>query len=151
MVWYDGDYSIPQPDELVAEKRKVVGTGAVVIGDEGKIMHGSHGAGGCRIIPEAKMREFGRPDKKIPRVNGHQRDWLDSIRAKKEAGSPFDYGGALSEIGLLGMIAIQRTWGSADSARTGLRLEWDAEKMKFTNDDEANKLVNPPYRAGWKL
>ena len=97
------------------------------------------------------MREFGRPDKKIPRVNGHQKDWLDSVRANKEAGSPFEYGGALSEIGLLGMIAIQRTWGSADSARTGLRLEWDAEKMKFTNDDEANKLVNPAYRTGWKL
>ena len=29
--------------------------------------------------------------------------------------------------------------------------DWDSEKMKFTNDDEANKLVNPPYRTGWKL
>ena len=49
------------------------------------------------------------------------------------------------------MIAIQRTWGSKGGDRTGLRLEWDSEKMKFTNDDEANKLVNPPYRTGWKL
>jgi len=152
LVWYDGDYSIPQPDELTAEKRKVVGTGAVVIGDQGKIMHGSHGAGGCRIIPESKMREFGKPNKSIPRIKGsHQSDWLNAIRAGKEAGSPFSYGGALSEIGLLGMIAIQRTWGSKGGDRTGLRLEWDSEKMKFTNDDEANKLVNPPYRTGWKL
>ena len=98
------------------------------------------------------MREFGKPNKSIPRIKGsHQSDWLNAIRAGKEAGSPFSYGGALSEIGLLGMIAIQRTWGSKGGDRTGLRLEWDSEKMKFTNDDEANKLVNPPYRTGWKL
>ncbi len=58
------------------------------------------------------------------------------------AGSPFEYGGALTEVGLLGMIAIQRS---------GVRLEWDAKAMKFTNDEAANKLVDPPYRTGWKL
>jgi hypothetical protein len=30
-------------------------------------------------------------------------------------------------------------------------LEWDAKAMKFTNDEAANKLVDPPYRTGWKL
>ena len=130
----------------------MVGTGAVVIGNKGKIMHGSHGAGGCRIIPEAKMKEFGRPDQKIPRVRGgHQKDWLDAVRNNQPAGSPFEYGGAISEIGLLGMIAIQRTWGKDSAGRTGIRLEWDAKAMRFTNDEEANKLVNPPYRTGWKL
>jgi hypothetical protein len=143
VVWYDGDYSIPRPDELKHEKRKVVGTGAVVVGDKGKIMHGSHGAGGCRIIPEAKMREFGKPDQKIPRVRGsHQNNWLEAVRNNQPADSPFEYGGALSEIGLLGMIAIQRS---------GVRLEWNDKAMKFTNDDAANKLVNPPYRGGWKI
>ncbi len=143
VVWYDGDYSIPRPDELKHENRKVVGTGAVVVGDKGKIMHGSHGAGGCRIIPEAKMREFGKPDQKIPRVRGsHQNNWLEAVRNNQPADSPFEYGGALSEIGLLGMIAIQRS---------GVRLEWNDKAMKFTNDDAANKLVNPPYRGGWKI
>ncbi|SVD35273.1 uncharacterized protein METZ01_LOCUS388127, partial [marine metagenome] len=46
------------------------------------------------------------------------------------------------EIGLLGMIAIQRS---------GVRLEWDDKAMRFTNDDAANKLVNPPYHSGWKI
>ena len=106
-------------------------------------MHGSHGAGGCRIIPEAKMKEFPRPDQSIPRVpaGDHQKDWLNAVRDNKPAGSPFEYGGALTEIGLLGMIAIQRS---------GTRLEWDAEAMKFTNDSEANALIDPAYRQGWK-
>ncbi len=63
LVWHDGRIRIPRPPELEPD-RKVVGTGAVVIGTEGKIMYGSHGAGGCRIIPESKMREFQPPRKK---------------------------------------------------------------------------------------
>lgn len=144
VIWHDGDFTIPQPEELTRENRKVVGIGAVVIGDQGKIMHGSHGAGGCRLIPEARMKEFKLPEQKIARVKGghHQNDWLDAIRANRPAGSSFEYGGALSEIGLLGMIAIRRA---------GVRLEWDDAAMKFTNDEEANTFLNPPRRKGWEI
>jgi hypothetical protein len=31
------------------------------------------------------------------------------------------------------------------------KLEWDGEKMKVTNNDDANKLLNPHVRKGWKL
>ena len=31
IIWYDGDFGIPQPEELTQENRKVVGTGAVVV------------------------------------------------------------------------------------------------------------------------
>ncbi len=144
LIWHDGDFGIPQPEELTKENRKVVGIGAVVIGDQGKIMHGSHGGGGCRIIPEARMKDFKKPDQKIPRVKGgqHQNDWLDAIRENRPAGSSFEYGGALSEIGLLGMIAIRRS---------GTRLEWDNANVKFTNDEEANTFLTPVYREGWKM
>ncbi|MGI8603939.1 MAG: Gfo/Idh/MocA family protein [Verrucomicrobiales bacterium] len=144
IIWHDGDFAIPQPEELNADKRKVVGTGAVVIGDKGKIMHGSHGAGGCRLIPESRMKDFKIPDQKIPRVkNGdHQKDWLNAVRENRPAGSSFEYGGALTEIGLLGVIAIRRA---------GTRLEWDTTQMKFTNDAQANSYISPAYREGWKI
>ena len=144
LIWHDGDFSIPEPEELKQDNRKVVGTGAVVIGDKGKIMHGSHGAGGVRIIPEAQMKEFKMPEKTLQRVEKghHQNDWLNAIREGRPAGSSFEYGGALSEIGLLGMIAIRRT---------GTRLEWDGNAMKFTNDEQANALLTPKYRDGWKM
>ncbi|MFN0129031.1 MAG: Gfo/Idh/MocA family protein [Verrucomicrobiales bacterium] len=144
IIWHDGDFAIPQPDELTKENRQVVGTGAVVIGSQGKIMHGSHGAGGCRLIPESRMKEYKLPVQKIARVEGghHQNDWLDAIRENRPAGSPFEYGGALSEIGLLGMIAIRRS---------GTRLEWDDAAVRFTNDPEANAFLNPPSRQGWPI
>ena len=117
-------------------------TGAFVLGDKGTIMYGSHGAGGVRIIPDAKMNEYKRPEKTIPRVRGHQADWLQAIRSGGKAGSDFSYGGPLTEIALLGVIAIKLP---------GTKLEWDAQNMRFANSPEANQHPTPPYRAGWAL
>ena len=139
--WYSGTEKIPRPEALEAE-RKPVETGAVVLGDKGTIMYGSHGAGGVRIIPEEKMKEYQLPEKTLPRTKGHHQDWLQAIRNGTKAGSDFSYGGPLSEIAMLGVIAIRMA---------GTKLEWDAEKLRFTNCEEANQLVNPPYRAGWTL
>ncbi len=122
----------------------MVDTGAIVIGDQGKIMYGSHGAGGVRIIPEEKMKAYKRPEKTLPRVkNGnHYKDWLDAIREGRQSSSPFEYGGRLSEIGLLGVIA---------QLFPGQTLQYDEQAMRFTNNEAATALLNPPYRAGWSL
>jgi len=132
---------IPRPEALEKERKEIT-TGAVVLGDKGTIMYGSHGAGGVRIIPEVKMKEYKLPEKKLPRTKGHHQDWLEAIRSGKKAGSDFSYGGPLTELAMLGVIAIKMA---------GRKLEWDAEKMQFTNCPEANVFVNPPYRKGWSL
>jgi hypothetical protein len=142
LVWYEGQQRIPRPAEL-EPGRQHVGTGAVVIGERGKIVYGSHGAGGCRLIPEEKMRAYKRPQPTIPRVRvSHQQEWLNAVRENRSAGSPFEYGGRLSEIGLLGVIAIRMA---------GQKLEYDEKAMRFTNVEEANRWLNPPYRSGWSL
>jgi hypothetical protein len=33
----------------------------------------------------------------------------------------------------------------------GQKLQWDGPNMRFTNSEEANKHLNPPYREGWSL
>jgi len=58
------------------------------------------------------------------------------------AGSNFDYGGPLTEMVLLGIIAMRFR---------GDKLLWDAEKMEFTNSKKANELIKPTYREGWSL
>jgi len=142
LIWFDGTEKLPRPEDLEPE-RKVPDTGAIVYGDKGKIMYGSHGAGGVRIIPETKMKAYKRPEPTIPRVKGgHHQDWLRAIKQGKKAGSNFDYGGPLTEIAQLGIIATKML---------GRKLEWDGENMRFTNCDEANELINPPYRQGWTL
>jgi len=141
LVWHSGTERIPRAPDLEPD-RKPVDTGALVYGDKGTITYGSHGAGGVRIIPEAKMKAYKLPEKTIPRAKEHHEDWLRAIREGKKAGSDFSYGGPLTEIAMLGVIALKML---------GRKLEWDAQAMKFTNCPEANQFVNPPYRKGWTL
>ena len=141
LVWHSGTEKIPQAREL-EPGRKPVDTGAYVYGDKGVIQYGSHGADGVRIIPETAMRAYKRPEQKIPRVKEHHDDWLRAIREGGKAGSDFSYGGPLTEIAMLGVIALKVP---------GTKLEWDAANMRFTNCDEANQHVAPPYRKGWTL
>ena len=141
MHWYSGTQRIPRPPELEPDE-KDPDTGAVVIGDKGTIGYGSHGAGHVRLIPQAKMEAYTRPAKTIPRVKEHHWDWLQAIRSGTKAGSDFSYGGPLTEIALLGVIAIKMA---------GTKLEWDAQRMRFTTNNTANQFLNPPYRKGWKL
>jgi predicted dehydrogenase len=141
LYWYSNQRVIPRPADM-EPGRTVPRTGAIVIGTRGMIKHGSHGAGDPRILPESKMREYKEPKETIPRVKGHHQDWLNAIKTGGKAGSNFDYGGPLTELARLGIIAMQML---------GRKLEWDGENMRFTNCDEANQLVKPPYREGWTL
>lgn len=88
------------------------------------------------------MKAYETPEPTIPRVKGHHEDWLNAIKTGGQAGSNFDYGGPLTELARLGIIAMQRL---------GEKLEWDGVNMRFANSPEANELVNPPSRKGWEL
>jgi predicted dehydrogenase len=140
--WYSGTAPIPRHKDLEPGRQPVT-TGAYVSGDKGTIMYGSHGAGGVRIIPEARMKQYKLPEKKLPRTKGHHRDFLDAIRNGTRAGSDFfAYGGPLTELAVLGVIGLKFP---------GVKLSWDAAQMKFPNCPAADRFVNPPYRAGWTL
>ncbi|NLX54334.1 MAG: Gfo/Idh/MocA family oxidoreductase [Planctomycetaceae bacterium] len=141
--WYSGTEPIPRPPQL-EEDQEIGPAGAVVYGDKGSIIYGSHGAGGVRIFPQEQMQAYQRPAPSIPRVadGNHHRDWLDAIRHGRSAGSDFSYGGPLTELALLGVVAIKMA---------GTRLEYDAQQMKFPNCPEADQYLAPPYRDGWTL
>ena len=144
LVWYDGNNRIPRPASFEADDQ-VPGTGAILFGDKGMIMHGSHGGGGCRLLPEKLMEQYSgknAPAEKIRRVKSHHWDWIEAIRTGRQAGSHFGYGGLLTQAALLGAIAIRFP---------GQTLKWDDKKARFTNHDAANAYINPPYRKGWSL
>jgi predicted dehydrogenase len=144
LVWHDGNIRIPRPEQFTADD-KVPGTGAILFGEKGMIVHGSHGGSDCYLLPEELMDQYSgknAPAEKIPRVKGHGRDWVEAIRNGRQAGSNFDYGGPLTELGLLGLVALRFPGGV---------LKWDTLKTKFIDNRAANEWVNPPYRRGWKL
>lgn len=143
LTWYDGRLKPPIPADF-EPGRKLDSNGAIFIGENGTVVHGSHGAGSLKFLPEEKFRDYEGPAESIPRVENeaHEQDWVRACKDGKPASSSFEYGGALTEMVLLGVLAMRVK---------DHKLEWDGANLRVTNDDEANALVNPPYREGWSL
>jgi predicted dehydrogenase len=133
-TWYDGGIMPIRPKEI--EEGRTVGhnDGMMYVGDKGAIL--DH-----RIVPETRMKEYGAPPKVLARSPGHHKEWILACKGGKAAGANFDHAGPLTEMVLLGNIAI----------RTGRKLYWDAENFKITNVSEANDLLHYEYRKGWTL
>jgi predicted dehydrogenase len=142
LIWYDGTQAPPSPPELGDEKLPKIG--AVVIGDKGKIVYGSHGAGSCRLIPDEQMAAYRQDEKPspIPKSPGHHAEWIRACKGGAAAGSNFNYGGPLTEIALLGAIAFRLP---------ETKLQWDGPNMRFSNSAEASRYLTVPYREGWRL
>jgi len=135
LTWWDGGLKPPRPEELEPGRRFAEDDWLMIVGDKGKIY-------GHRLIPDARARQYGKPPEVLPRSPGHYIEWINACKGGPAAGSDFvNHAAHLAEVVLLGNIAI----------RTKERLCWDGENLRFTNSAEANKLINPPYRAGWSL
>lgn len=144
MVWYDGGLLPPRPEELEPGRRiGSEGGGVLFIGDRGKMMCSVYGSN-PRLIPETRMREYQRPPKTIPRSPGIHEEWIEAIKKGGKTTTNFDYAARLTETMLLGNIAIRMQ-------DRNITLEYDAEKMAFTNLPEANAYLEREYRPGWSL
>ena len=141
VTWYDGGLMPPRPEEL-EPGRNLGDNGILFVGDKGVIRCAGWG-GSPRIIPEAKMKECMSklPPKTLERSKGHHRDWLDACKGGKPPSSNFSASGPLTEIVLLGNVAL----------RTGEKIYWDGPNMKAKNCDKADEFIRPVYRQGWSL
>jgi predicted dehydrogenase len=141
LTWYDGGLMPPRPAELEDGRRFGDADDNLCVGDKGKML-------GHRLIPESKSREFGKPPEVLARSPGHHKEWISACKGGKPAGSNFDWAGPLTEVVLLGNIAIRM---SQKLYETGLKLYYDGPNMKITNLPEANKYIRCEYREGWEL
>ena len=68
-------------------------------------------------------------------------NWVDAIRGTQKTTSPFEYSGKLTEIMLLGVVALN----------AGKKIEYDGANMKITNVPDSDALLKRAYRTGWEL
>lgn len=143
LTWYDGGLRPRRPPEL--EDGRPMGNkngGILFVGEKGTILASDENAQDPRLIPETRMREYKQPAKTIPRVQGtHEQDWIRACKGGTPAGSNFEYAGPLSEVVLLGNLAI----------RTGQKLHWDGPNMKATNVPDAEQYIRGEHRKGWEV
>ncbi|MHC4545063.1 MAG: gfo/Idh/MocA family oxidoreductase, partial [Planctomycetota bacterium] len=63
------------------------------------------------------------------------------IKSRKETIAPVEVAHRSCSLCLLGEIAM----------RLGKKLKWDPERERFTNDDQANRMLSRPMRSPWHL
>jgi hypothetical protein len=114
--------------------------GSVFIGDKGMLTTGTYGDV-TRLIPIEKMQDYRMPPPLLTRSPGHMRDFIRACKGGDPACSNFDVAAPFVEWMLLGVIALRHEG----------KLEYDPEKMRFTNNTEANKLLKPVFRKGWEF
>ena len=95
------------------------------------------------LNPE-EIRKQVKPPKTIPRVPGHAGDFF---RACKDPSAPapcsnFDYSARLTEIVLLGTVALRCA---------GETLVYDTKAGRFTNSERANGFIKRQPRKGWEF
>ncbi|HEV8292858.1 MAG TPA: Gfo/Idh/MocA family oxidoreductase [Tepidisphaeraceae bacterium] len=143
MFWYDGGKLPERPKELEADRQFATGGGTLWIGEKGKMITATSQA--PRLIPESKMKDFVKPPQTIERLpvgpSPHHREWLDAIKSGKESSANFQYSAMLTEIVLLGNVAI----------RARKKIEWDGPNMKVKGMPEADQFIKREYRKGWSL
>lgn len=140
VFWYEGGLRPPRPPCLEPDQELPAAGGSLLVGDEGAILSGVWSAS-PRIIPEEKMRRYAPPPPTIPRSQGHHRDWIEACKGGPAASANFDYAARLTEIVLLGVVAL----------RTGRSLRWNGPDMVAANAPEAEPFIRGFFRKGWEI
>jgi predicted dehydrogenase len=144
LTWYDGGLrpDVPAGIDPKDPKQRLGdgGNGILFIGDKGFITCAGW-AGMPRLLPLSLHQEYKRPAKSLPRTHGHHADWLAACKGGKPASGNFEYSARLTEIVLLGNVAM----------RAKQPLTWDGAKCKATNAPEADQFIKEPCRKGWEI
>ena len=136
LFWYDGGRF---PKAELFDGAKIPKTGALIIGDQGKLLSpGDYAEQGYTLLGDAEDL-----DVKYERSPGHFVEWVRAIKGGPVAVSNFpDYAGPLTEVVLLGNLAM---WAD------GKKIEWDAKNLKALNAPELDTLINPELNNGFEL
>ena len=148
LTWYDGGLLPPKSDDI-GDERMNPGGGLMYVGSKGKLIQDTYGAdprffiGGKKVTPPA-------PPVKLQRVahEEHEMNWVEAIKGSAEISSPFEYAAPLTEVMLLGIVAL----------RAGQKIHYDGANMKITNSVatsdqplEGEQLLRREYRQGFGI
>ncbi|HEX8203059.1 MAG TPA: Gfo/Idh/MocA family oxidoreductase [Isosphaeraceae bacterium] len=89
--------------------------------------------------PRRKAQTVANLDKPEDLDRAHARNFLDCVKSRQRPRADVEEGHRSTTFALLANIALA----------TKARLEWDAEAERFTNNDQANELLDYEYRAPW--
>jgi len=113
----------------------------------GIYFHGVNGTcyanyGMHKIVPEGdRMKDAKTPEPTIPPSPGHERQWLDSIKTRKQPSCSVFYHYKIDVALTLANLSM----------KLGRSIDFDPKTEKIIGDEEAARKAVPEYRAPWKF
>jgi predicted dehydrogenase len=148
LTWRQND--MPPLPGFLKPGDKIPSGGGMIVGSKGAITYGPiyNGKPGTtvpglvKLYPEELDRDYKRPAKSLPRPESHWIEWVECAKTGKQTSANFDYGGLVTQIALLGDIAIRHK---------GTLLRFEPKKHKFHGNESVNKAFGAYSRPGWEL
>lgn len=137
LKWYERN----RPPAELLQGEQVGGSGCLIVGSRGTYYTRSDYGDGYVLLPRAQFQGYRPPDPTLPRSPGHHAEWLRACKGGPPAMSNFDYASALTEMALLGNVAI----------RVGRRINWDSAQLRATGLPAADQYIRRQYRRGWEV
>ena len=113
----------------------------------GIYFHGTNGTlfsdyGKHTIVPEGdSMKDAQTPPESIPPSPGHEREWLDCIKSRKQPSCSVPYHVKMDVAFTLSNLSL----------KLGRSIRFDPATEKIVGDDEAARAAVPAYREPWKF
>ncbi len=112
-------------------------SGSMLIGEEGTMIIPHIGP--PQLHPMKNYKDYPTPE--LEPLN-HYHDFVEAALGNRVAGANFDFSGPMAEAVLLANVA---------NRFPGETLEWNAKRLRFTNNKDANQYLRREYRDGWKI
>jgi len=113
----------------------------------GVYFHGVNGTlcsdyGSHQVVPEGdRMKDAKTPQKSIPPSPGHEREWLDSIKSRRQPSCSVSYHYKIDVACTLANLSL----------KFGRSIAFDPATEKIVGDEQAAKAAVPQYRDPWKF
>ena len=149
--WYEGKKDNGKgekylPDKALFHGEAIADSGSLLVGEKGILYSPNDYGEDWKLLPKDKFSAYKAPEQRIPRIGGGdpamKKEWIEAIKGNGKTYSGFDIASPFTETALLGNVAIKMK---------GTKLAYDGAAMKFTDNEEANKLLGREYRKGWTL
>ena len=141
--WYDGGLMPPRPDLLPDDVVLNREGGVMYIGEWGVLIHETYGSK-PQLFPQSLLEQAQTIPQTYPRIgDDHETNWVRASKGEAQATCPFEYAAPLTEVMLLGLVALR--------AGQGRTIVFDPAAMSITNHPEANQYLTREYRPGWEL
>ena len=118
------------------------GLGAIFVCEKGKVEINRNK---IASNPKELVRSKDNPGpNRRPETSYHVENWIECIKSRKPCNADIEIGQRATTLCYLVNIA-------RDIGRVGESLKWDPVAERFTNCDDANKLLDRPRRKGFEL